>query len=81
VRQVADLTADELALLDFETQWWRQPGAKDEAIRLRFGTTPTRHYQRLSALLDRPEATAARPTVVARLRRLRDLRRRTIAAR
>jgi len=65
-----DLTADEFAVLDFEDQWWRSPGRKEAAIRERFGTTPTRHYQRLVALLDRPEALAARPVLVRRLQRV-----------
>ena len=76
-----DLTDDELAVLDFEDQWWRHPGAKETEIRAQFGTTPVRHYQRLTALLDRPEALAARPVLVGRLRRLRDARRRAISTR
>jgi len=71
---VAALTDTELAVLDFEAQWWRYSGAKEEAIRERFGTTPTLHYQRLVALLQRPEALAARPQVVRRLQRLRSRR-------
>ncbi|MCZ2837122.1 DUF3263 domain-containing protein [Modestobacter sp. VKM Ac-2985] len=76
-----DLTAEELSVLDFEDQWWRHRGAKDEAIERLFGTTPVRHYQRVTALLDRPEALAARPVVVGRLRRLRERRRRSIGSR
>jgi hypothetical protein len=34
----------------------------------------TRYYQLLNALIDRPEALAADPVTVGRLRRLRDLR-------
>jgi hypothetical protein len=63
------VTEDELALLDFEDQWWRHPGAKETAIRERFGITPTRYYQRLNALMRKPEAHAARPLLVGRLQR------------
>jgi len=78
---VTPLTAEELAVLDFEDQWWRHPGAKEAELRARFGLHPTRYYQRLAALIDRPEALAARPTTVLRLQRLRGRRRRAISAR
>ena len=78
---MSDLTNDDLAVLDFEDRWWRHPGAKETAIREEFGTTAVRHYQRLTALLDRPEALAARPVAVHRLQRLRDGRRRIISSR
>ena len=74
------LTADELALLDFEQQWWRHAGAKDAEILRRFDLTPIRYYQRLAALSARPEALAARPAVVRRLQRLRDRRRHSAVA-
>jgi uncharacterized protein DUF3263 len=61
----------ELAMLAFERQWWRSPGAKDQAIRDGFGLSPTRYYQLLNALLDDPAALAADPVLVKRLRRLR----------
>jgi hypothetical protein len=76
-----NLTADDLAVLDLEDRWWRHPGAKETAIREELGTTPVRYYQRLVALLDRPEALAARPVLVSRLRRLRDRRRHVISSR
>ena len=69
-----ELTVDELALLDFEDQWWRQPAAKENEIRGHFGLAPTRYYQRLNTLVDRPEAEAARPALLRRLRRLRAAR-------
>ncbi len=73
------LSARERELLGFERQWWRHPGAKETAIRERFGTTPTRYYQLLNALVDRPEALAADPLLVRRLRRLRAARHRARA--
>ena len=44
------------AMLDFERQWWRQAGAKEQAIRDTFAMSPTRYYQTLNALLDLPGA-------------------------
>ena len=41
----------------------------------------TRYYQVLNALVDKPEALAADPLLVKRLRRLRASRQRTRAAR
>lgn len=61
-------------LLDFEEQWPRWSGRKDEAIRSRFGVAPARYFQLLHRALDDPKALEARPMVVARLRRLRDAR-------
>jgi hypothetical protein len=63
-------------MLTFERQWWRSAGAKVTAIRDTFGVTPTRYYQVLNALVDRPAALAADPLLVRRLRRLRSARRR-----
>jgi len=65
------LTDDERAMLAFERQWWRQAGAKDQAVRDLFGLTATRYQQLLNQLIDRPEALEAEPVVVNRLRRLR----------
>jgi hypothetical protein len=65
-----------LEMLAFERQWWRQAGAKEQAIRDRFGMPATRYYQLLNALLDAPEALAHDPVLVQRLRRLRSTRRR-----
>ncbi|RBY96369.1 DUF3263 domain-containing protein [Blastococcus sp. TF02-8] len=73
----AALTRREHEMLGFERQWWRRAGAKETAIRDVFGTTPTRYYQALNALVDRPEALAADPLLVRRLRRVRTARQRT----
>jgi hypothetical protein len=61
-------------MLLFERQWWRRAGAKETAIRDLFGLPPTRYYQVLNALVDRPEALATDPLLVRRLRRLRSAR-------
>jgi hypothetical protein len=71
------LSRREHEMLTFERQWWRQAGAKETAIRDRFGVPPTRYYQVLNALVDRPDALAADPLLVRRLRRLRGARART----
>jgi hypothetical protein len=71
------LSRREHDMLGFERQWWRRAGAKETAIRDLFGTSPTRYYQALNALVDRPEALAADPLLVRRLRRLRTARQRT----
>ena len=59
------------AILEFERQWWRQQGAKEQAIREHFEMSPTRYYQALNALLDLPQALSYDPTLVHRLQRLR----------
>ncbi len=58
-------------ILAFERQWWRQSGAKEQAIRDTFGLSATRYYQLLNALLDDPKALAHDAVLVNRLRRLR----------
>jgi hypothetical protein len=68
-------------ILAFERQWWKYAGAKEQAIRELFDMSPTRYYQVLNALLDKPEAMAADPLLIRRLRRLRSSRQRTRAAR
>ena len=75
------LSRKEHEMLTFERQWWRRPGAKETAIRDRFGVTPTRYYQVLNALVDRPDALEADPLLVRRLRRLRLARARTRSSR
>jgi Protein of unknown function (DUF3263) len=77
----AGLSRREHEMLTFERQWWRQPGAKETAIRDRFDLTPTRYYQVLNALVDRPDALAADPLLVRRLRRLKAARQRTRSSR
>lgn len=75
----AESTAGELSereqqLLDFERQWWRYAGAKEQAIRDQFAMNATRYYQQLNALLDNPAAMAHDPLLVKRLRRMRERR-------
>ncbi len=70
------LSERDLGILDFERLWWKHAGAKERAVRDRFGCSPTRYYQALNSLLDRPEALAHDPVLVQRLRRLRAARQR-----
>jgi hypothetical protein len=77
----ARLSDRDRALLDFERQWWRYAGAKEQAVRELFDLSATRYYQVLNALIDRPEAMAYDPMLVKRLRRLRAERQRSRTAR
>src|SRR5258707_85768 len=67
----AELDARGKQILAFEKHWWRQAGAKEQAIRDTFGLSATRYYQLLNALPDDPLALAHDPLIVRRLRRLR----------
>jgi hypothetical protein len=75
------LTDRDRALLDFEVEWRRHAGAKEEAIRAELGMSPARYYQLLGRLIDTAEAQAHDPMLVKRLRRLRDARLHERAAR
>ena len=81
VRGMAKLNETDLQILDFERQWWKYAGAKEQAIRERFGLSATAYYARLNALIDEPAAMAADPMLVRRLRRLRSARARARSAR
>jgi hypothetical protein len=76
-----ELTDRDREILAFERHWWKYAGAKEQAVRDLFGMSATRYYQVLNALLDRPEALAADPMLVKRLRRLRAARARARSAR
>ena len=68
-------------ILEFERQWWKYAGAKEQAIRELFDMSATRYYQVLNALLDNPAALEADPMLVKRLRRMRASRQRARSAR
>ena len=74
-------TEREQEILAFERQWWKYAGPKEQAVRELFEMSATRYYQVLNALIDRPEALAADPLLVRRLRRLRASRQRQRQAR
>ena len=71
---MAALSEREMRVLAFERSWWRQPGAKEQAISDVLGLSATRYYQLLNRLIDRPEAMAFDPVLVKRLRRQRSRR-------
>jgi hypothetical protein len=75
------LTRRDRDILAFERQWWKYAGAKEQAIRELFDMSATRYYQVLNALIDTPQALAADPMLVKRLRRLRAARHRQRSAR
>jgi len=80
-RRPRRLTDRERAMLEFERQWWRHAGSKEQAIRETFDLSATRYYRVLNALLDVPAAAEFDPLVVGRLRRLRASRARRRAGR
>lgn len=63
-------------ILEFERQWWKYAGAKEQAIRDLFDMSSTRYYQIINTLIDTPEAMAFDPMLVKRLRRMRSARQR-----
>ena len=75
------LSERDRAILEFERQWWKYAGAKEQAIRDLFDMSATRYYQVLNALLDNPAALEADPMLVKRLRRMRAARQRARSAR
>ena len=75
------LTELEMRILAFERSWWQSPGAKDREILETLGMSPTRYYQVLNELIDRPDAVRFDPGLVASLRRRRARRGRLRSAR
>jgi hypothetical protein len=61
-------------ILEFEREWWRHAGAKEEAIREIFGLSAARYYQVLNLVIDLPDAVRHDPMLVGRLQRVRDSR-------
>ena len=75
------LSERDAAVLDFERQWWKHAGAKEEAIRDVFGLSAARYYQVLNTVIDSPAAVRHDPMLVKRLHRARDARTQARAAR
>lgn len=69
-----ELTERDRQILAFERQWWKYPGAKEDAIRRDFDMSPTRYYQVLNTLIDTAAAEAHDPMLIKRLRRIRRAR-------
>ena len=74
VRLETPLTDLEVRILDFERQWWKYAGIKDSAIRELLNLSAKQYYELLNNLIDRPDAMAASPLLIKRLRRLREAR-------
>jgi hypothetical protein len=72
--QTAGISARDAQILDFEREWWRHAGAKEEAIRQTFGLSAARYYQLLNVVIGTPEALRYDPMLVGRLVRARDAR-------
>ncbi len=79
--QPGELSDRDRQILEFERQWWRYAGAKEQAVRELFDLSATRYYQVLNGLLDNPAALAFDPMLVKRLRRMRASRQRQRSAR
>ena len=77
----ASLSDRDRRILEFERQWWKYAGAKEQAIRDLFDMSGTRYYQLLNGLIDDPQALAFDPMLVKRLRRMRAARQRARSAR
>ena len=74
------LTVRESMAITLAARRYKHGGAKDSDILDQLGMTPTRFWQYVNALLDRPDVLAAYPSEVKRLQRLRDQRRRARAS-
>ena len=76
-----NLTDLEMAILEFERNWWRYAGAKESSIKALFDMDAPKYYRLLNDLIDREDALAASPMLVKRLRRLREARTQARSAR
>ena len=70
------LTERDRQIIDFERQWWKYAGAKEQAITKQFSMSPTNYYQLLNQLIETDAALAYDPMLVKRLRRARSTKRR-----
>ena len=70
------LTPRQREILDFEREWWREPGSKEAAIQTRLDLSASSYYRMLARVVDDPDAVSYDPLTVKRLRRQRDQRRR-----
>lgn len=68
------MTDEQIAILAIERRFYRHASSKEQAVLEELGLTPIQYYMRLNKLIDNPEAIAAEPVLIARLRRIRDSR-------
>lgn len=74
VTSPAPLSTRDRRILDFERDWTRHAGAKEDAVRAEFNLSAARYYQVLNAVIDSPAAIVYDPMLVRRLQRMRDAR-------
>lgn len=67
-------------ILSFERGRWKHLGAKESAIRVRFGVSAVVYFAALDRVLDDPASLAIDAVTVKRLQRLRESRRRARSA-
>ncbi|USQ76901.1 DUF3263 domain-containing protein [Ornithinimicrobium cryptoxanthini] len=77
----AGLSERDRQIIDFERQWWKYAGAKEQAIKDLFDMSSTRYYQLLNQLIDSQAALEHDPMLVKRLRRMRAQRQKSRSAR
>ena len=80
VRAATNLPERAIQILDFEREWTRHLGAKEEAISSQFQVSSARYYQMLHAIIHTPEAVRYDPMLVSRLLRNRENRKRSPSA-
>lgn len=62
------LSDEDRSILEFESNWWLQPGPKDLVIEHVLGLTATDYYQQLIRIVGLPGASRFDPLTVARVR-------------
>ena len=72
------LTERDLAILQFESNWFTLDEDRHDAIRARFACSVEDYNLELNRVIDHPAALNADQLVVRRLRRHRDRRRRAL---
>jgi hypothetical protein len=71
---VGQLGEQELMILEIESLQWRFAARKEQVIRDQLGLSAIGYYQILNRLLDSETALAAKPMVINRLRRIREMK-------
>jgi hypothetical protein len=63
------MTDTDRAILDFEREWWRHAGARDQEVEQRWGITGSQYNQRLIAIAGSQQALEYDHATVRRIRR------------
>lgn len=72
---MTELSDDDKAMLDLAFAHYAHGGAREAAVRERWGISSVRYWQRVDWLLEQPDALAYDPINTRRLLRLREARR------